>query len=116
MTIRWASASVACGPSAPPFPGVGPSVSAGRGRAGRLERLGRYAAALIDPRRPESASLVVLATSLFAVAWLWAGFTAWLLVRGEPLLFDHDVQAAMFALRNPAVRLAVNSSPVNAVS
>jgi membrane-associated phospholipid phosphatase len=64
-------------------------------------RLGRYAAALIDPRRPESASLMVLATCLFAVAWLWAGFTAWLLVRGEPLLFDHDVQAAMFALRNP---------------
>ena len=81
-------------------------------------RLGRYAAALIDPRRPESASLVVLATSLFAVAWLWAGFTAWLLVRGEPLLFDHDVQAAMFALRNPladrlmAALAAIGSAPV----
>ena len=81
-------------------------------------RLGRYAAALIDPRRPESASLVVLATCLFAVAWLWAGFTAWLLVRGEPLLFDHDVQAAMFALRNPladrlmAALAAIGSAPV----
>lgn len=64
-------------------------------------RLGRYAAALIDPRRPESASLIVLAVCLFAVAWLWAGFTAWLLVRGEPLLFDREVQALMFSLRNP---------------
>ncbi|RZA17941.1 MAG: phosphatase PAP2 family protein, partial [Lysobacteraceae bacterium] len=81
-------------------------------------RLGRYAAALIDPRRPESASLVLLVACLFAVAWLWAGFTAWLLVRGEPLLFDHDVQAAMFALRNPladrlmATLAAIGSAPV----
>jgi membrane protein DedA with SNARE-associated domain len=81
-------------------------------------RLGRYAAALIDPRRPESASLVVLATCLFTVAWLWAGFTTWLLVRGEPLLFDRELQATMFALRNPlADRLmadlaAIGSAPV----
>jgi len=80
-------------------------------------RLGRYAAALIDPRRPESASLVVLATCLFAVAWLWAGFTAWLLVRGEPLLFDRELQAAMFSLRNPladrtmAALAAIGSAP-----
>ena len=81
-------------------------------------RLGRYAAALIDPRRPESASLVVLAACLFAVAWLWAGFTAWLLVRGEPLLFDHELQSTMFALRNPladrlmAALSAIGSAPV----
>ena len=80
-------------------------------------RLGRYAAALIDPRRPESASLAVLATCLFAAAWLWAGFTAWLLVRGEPLLFDRDVQAVMFSLRNPladrtmAALAAIGSAP-----
>ena len=81
-------------------------------------RLGRYAAALIDPRRPESASLVLLAACLFAVAWLWAGFTTWLLVRGEPLLFDLDVQALMFSLRNPladrtmAALAAIGSAPV----
>ena len=80
-------------------------------------RLGRYAAALIDPRRPESASLIVLVACLFAVAWLWAGFTAWLLVRGEPLLFDREVQATMFALRNPladrlmAALAAIGSAP-----
>ena len=80
--------------------------------------LGRYAAALIDPRRPESASLVVLAACLFAVAWLWAGFTAWLLVRGEPLLFDRELQAVMFSLRNPladrtmAALSAIGSAPV----
>ncbi|QIL19860.1 bifunctional DedA family/phosphatase PAP2 family protein [Thermomonas sp. HDW16] len=81
-------------------------------------RLGRYAAALIDPRRPESASLALLAACLFAVAWLWAGLTTWLLVRGEPLPFDHAVQAAMFALRNPladrtmASLAAIGSAPV----
>ncbi len=64
-------------------------------------RLGRYAAALIDPRRPESASLVLLAACLFAVAWLWAGLSASLLLQGGPLVIDQTVHAAMFALRNP---------------
>ena len=60
---------------------------------------------------------MVLAACLFAVAWLWAGFTAWLLVRGEPLLFDHAVQTMMFALRNPladrlmAALSAIGSAP-----
>lgn len=81
-------------------------------------RLGRYAAALIDPRRPESASLVILAACLFAVAWLWAGLTASLLMQGGPLALDQTVHAAMFALRNPlADRLmaslaAIGSAPV----
>jgi membrane protein DedA with SNARE-associated domain/membrane-associated phospholipid phosphatase len=64
-------------------------------------RLGRYVGALVDPRRPESASLVLLAACLFVIAWLWAGFSAALLLRGGPSLLDHDVHAAMFALRNP---------------
>jgi membrane protein DedA with SNARE-associated domain len=63
--------------------------------------LGRYAAALIDRRRPESAPLLLLAVCLFAVAWLWAWFSASLMLRGGPLLLDHDVYAFMFALRNP---------------
>jgi membrane protein DedA with SNARE-associated domain len=81
-------------------------------------RLGRYAAALIDPRRPESASLIILAASLFAVAWLWAGLSASLLLQGGPLALDQSVHAAMFALRNPlADRLmaslaAIGSAPV----
>ena len=81
-------------------------------------RLGRYAAALIDPRRPESASLVILAACLFAVAWLWAGLTASLLMQGGPLALDQTVHTAMFALRNPlADRLmaslaAIGSAPV----
>ena len=80
-------------------------------------RLGRYAEALIDPRRPESASLLLLAACLFGVAWLWAWFTASLVLRGGPLLLDHQVQAAMFALRNPladrlmAALAAIGSGP-----
>ena len=80
--------------------------------------LGRYAAALIDPRRPESASLVVLAACLFVIAWLWAWLIASLVLRGGPLLLDHQLHATMFALRNPlADRLmaglaAIGSAPV----
>ncbi len=81
-------------------------------------RLGRYAAALIDPRRPESASLVILAACLFTVAWLWAGLSAFLLMQGGPLALDQSVHAAMFALRNPladrlmAALAAIGSAPV----
>ena len=81
-------------------------------------RLGRYAAALMDPRRPESASLVILAACLFAVAWLWAGLSAFLLLQGGPLAMDQNVHAAMFALRNPladrlmAALAAIGSAPV----
>ncbi len=81
-------------------------------------RLGRYTAAVIDPRRPESASLLLLAVCLFAVAWLWAWFSASLLLRGGPSLLDHEVHAFMFALRNPladrlmAAMAAIGSAPV----
>ena len=81
-------------------------------------RLGRYAAALIDPRRPESASLIILAACLFTVAWLCAWLTTSLLMQGGPLALDQSVHTAMFALRNPlADRLmaslaAIGSAPV----
>ena len=81
-------------------------------------RLGRYAVGLIDPRRPESASLLILAACLFVVAWLWAVFSASLLLRGGPSLLDHNVHAFMFALRNPladrlmAALAAIGSAPV----
>ena len=80
-------------------------------------RLGRYTAAVIDPRRPESASLLLLAVCLFAVAWLWAWFSVSLLARGGPSLLDHEVHAFMFALRNPladrlmAAMAAIGSAP-----
>ena len=63
--------------------------------------LGRYAAALIDPRRPESASLAVLAVCLLAISWLWFGLLATVWARGGPLAIDLHLHDAMSALRNP---------------
>lgn len=63
--------------------------------------LGKYAAALIDPNRPESASLLILAACLFVIAWTWAGLLAALWSRGGPLLMDIHVRDFMSALRNP---------------
>lgn len=85
-------------------------------------RLSRWAAPLIDSRRPESASLLLLATCLFLVAWLWAGFTASLLMAGGPSALDHRVHELMFALRNPladrlmATLAALGSAPVLGLS
>ncbi|MFC7301295.1 bifunctional DedA family/phosphatase PAP2 family protein [Cognatiluteimonas weifangensis] len=64
-------------------------------------RLGRYAVALIDPNRPESASLALLAACLLAIGWAWFALLAVVLARGGPLLLDRNVHAAMLALRNP---------------
>ena len=63
--------------------------------------LGRYAGALIDPRRPESASLAILAVCLLAIAWAWFALLTTVLMRGEPLTIDLSVYEAMIALRNP---------------
>ena len=80
--------------------------------------LGRYSGALIDPTRPESASVLALATLLLAAGWL--AFTLLLRVggQGEPLALDLWVHQAMFALRNPladdalAVTAALGDWPV----
>ncbi len=48
-------------------------------------RLGRYTGALIDPNRPESASLVMLAVCLLAISWAWFSLLAGLLASGGPL-------------------------------
>ncbi len=64
-------------------------------------RLGRYAAALIDPSRPESPSLAILAVCLLAIGWAWSALLATVLMRGEPLLIDHTVFQLMYELRNP---------------
>ena len=64
-------------------------------------RLGRYAVGLIDPNRPESAALVLLAVCLFAIGWAWFTWLATMLAGGGPLALDHRVFEAMVALRNP---------------
>lgn len=63
--------------------------------------LGRYAQALIDPNRPESASLVMLAACLLAISWAWFTLLASLLASGGPLALDHRIHDFMWSLRNP---------------
>lgn len=64
-------------------------------------RLGHYAAALISPNRPESASLALLAACLVAIGIAWFTLLATLLSSGGPLALDLRVHDAMYALRNP---------------
>src|SRR5690606_21362876 len=64
-------------------------------------RLGRYAAALVDPRRPESSSLMILAACLLAIGWAWFALLGTVWMRGEPLALDLSVFQAMYTLRNP---------------
>jgi len=64
-------------------------------------RLGRYARALIDPKRPESASLVVLAACLLGMSWAWFALLATVLMRNEPLTMDLVIFETMVGLRNP---------------
>ncbi len=64
-------------------------------------RLGRYAQALVDPNRPESAPLALLAACLLAIGWAWFALLALVLGRGGPLLLDQTVYSAMATLRNP---------------
>lgn len=64
-------------------------------------RLGRYAGALINPSRPESPSLLLLAVCLLAISWAWFTLLASLLASGGPLAIDMSVHAFMHQLRNP---------------
>ncbi|MAL02815.1 MAG: hypothetical protein CL625_00855 [Arenimonas sp.] len=63
--------------------------------------LGRYSEALIDPNRPESASLLLLAVVLGAAGWGF--FTILISVGGgtAPSDLDLTVHHLMFGLRNP---------------
>ena len=63
--------------------------------------LGRYSQALIDPNRPESASLALLAACLLAMGWAWFALLALVLAHGGPLTLDQTVYSAMATLRNP---------------
>ncbi|WP_242110151.1 bifunctional DedA family/phosphatase PAP2 family protein [Luteimonas aquatica] len=65
-------------------------------------RLGRYAAALIDPNRPESASLAILAVCLLAMGVAWFVLLGTVVMgNNEPLALDRAVFETMLALRNP---------------
>jgi membrane protein DedA with SNARE-associated domain/membrane-associated phospholipid phosphatase len=63
--------------------------------------LGRYSEALIDPNRPESASLLLLAIVLVFAGW--GAFTVLISVGGgsAPSQLDLTVHQLMFGLRNP---------------
>lgn len=67
----------------------------------RHPHLGRYAEALIDPNRPESASLAILAVCLLGISWAWFTLLATLLASGGPLALDHSIHELMWSLRNP---------------
>lgn len=64
-------------------------------------RLGRYTGALINPNRPESPSLLLLAVCLLGIGWAWFTLLASLLASGGPLALDHRIHAVMHELRNP---------------
>jgi membrane protein DedA with SNARE-associated domain/membrane-associated phospholipid phosphatase len=63
--------------------------------------LGRWSSALIDPRQPESASLLLFASALLAagVAFFWT--LSRVVGHGEPLGFDLQLHQWMFSLRHP---------------
>ena len=63
--------------------------------------LGRYAAALIDPNRPESASLAILAACLLAIGVAWFALLGTMVAIDAPLAIDRSVFEAMLTLRNP---------------
>lgn len=64
-------------------------------------RLSRYAAPLIQPNRPDSAALGMLAACLIAIGWAWFALLGTVIAQGGPLALDRTVQAAMVRLRNP---------------
>lgn len=61
--------------------------------------MGRFSGALIDPNRPESASLLLLAMLLIGAGW--AFFSLVVMAGGDPLAVDLTVHHALFALRTP---------------
>jgi membrane protein DedA with SNARE-associated domain/membrane-associated phospholipid phosphatase len=63
--------------------------------------LGRFSEALIDPNRPESASLALLAMLLIGAGWAFFSLLVALAGQGEPLTLDLSVHHALFALRAP---------------
>ncbi|WP_066094096.1 bifunctional DedA family/phosphatase PAP2 family protein [Xanthomonas massiliensis] len=69
--------------------------------SGRHPVLGRYTAALFDPRRREAVPLATLALMLLVLGWGWFALLMVVLAKGEPLALDLAVHQAMLGLRNP---------------
>ena len=63
--------------------------------------LGRFSEALIDPNRPESASLAMLAMLLIFAGWAFFSLLVTLAGNGEPLPLDLSLHHTLFALRTP---------------
>lgn len=79
--------------------------------AGYLERslawshrhplLGRFSGALIEPGRPESASLLLLAALLILAGWVFFWVTLGVVGGGEPLALDLRAYEGLYSLRTP---------------
>jgi len=67
----------------------------------RYPCLERYTGALVDPNRPGSAALFVLAVCLLGISWAWFALLVMVLMRGEPLALDLAVFDTMYGLRSP---------------
>ncbi len=67
----------------------------------RHPTFGRYIGALVDPKRPESPSILLLAVAATGSIWVLAGWIFALVARGGPLMLDLKIYSLMFSLRNP---------------
>ncbi len=65
--------------------------------------LGRWAAALVDPRKRESASLIWLALGLFVLAWLFFALLLAISARGHWLALDERIWQGFQQMRSPWV-------------
>ncbi len=63
--------------------------------------LGRWAAALVDPRKKESASLIWLALGLFVLAWLFFALLLTVTAQGHWLLLDEQIWQWFQQIRSP---------------
>jgi membrane protein DedA with SNARE-associated domain/membrane-associated phospholipid phosphatase len=64
-------------------------------------RLGKYIGTLVDPKRPESPSILLLAVAATGSIWVLAVWLFALVARGGPLAMDLKIYSLMFSLRNP---------------
>ncbi len=63
--------------------------------------LGRWAAALVDPRKKESASLIWLALGLFVLGWLFFALLLTISTQGHWLVLDEQIWQWFQQIRSP---------------